>query len=43
MQRFLTQDIFKDSQTADEGQPDRAETDSGDNEVSDTDDAETPA
>ena len=43
MQRFLAQDIFEDGQTADEGQPDRAESDAGDNEVSDTDDAEMPA
>ena len=43
MQCFLAQDIFEDSQTANEGQPDRAESDAGDNEVSDTEDADTPA
>ena len=43
MQRFLAQDILEDGQTADEGQPDRAGLDADDNEVSDADDADTPA
>ena len=39
MQRFLAQDILEDGQTADKGQPDRAESDAGDNKISDIDDA----
>ena len=43
MQRFLVQRIFEDGQTSVEGRPDRAESDQGDNELSDADDADTPA
>ena len=43
MQRFLAQNVFKDGQASAGGRPDRAESDVGDNEISDSDDANTPA
>ena len=43
MQRFLAQNIFKDGQASAGARPNRAESDDGDNEVSDSDDADTPA
>ena len=43
MQRFLAQNIFKDDQASMGGRPDRAESDDGDNEISDADDADTLA
>ena len=43
MQRFLAQRVFEDGQASVEGRPDRAESDQGDNELSDTDDVGTPA
>ena len=43
MQRFLAQTVYEDGQASAGGRPDRAESDVGDNEVSDSDDAETPA
>ena len=43
MQRFLAQRVFEDGQASAEGRPDRAESDQGDNELSDADDAETLA
>ena len=43
MQRFIAQGILEDGQTSVEGEPDRMESDTADNEFSDTDDADTPA
>ena len=43
MQRFLAQNVFEDGQASEGGRPDRAELDVGDNEVSDSDDADTLA
>ena len=43
MQRFLAQNVFEDDQASEGGRPDRAESDVGDNEISDSDDADTPA
>ena len=43
MQRFLAQNVYEDGQATDEGRRDRSESDVGDNEVSDSDDADTPA
>ena len=43
MQCFLAQNILEDGQNAEDGQPDRAASDADDNEVSDADDADTPA
>ena len=43
LQLFIAQREFEDGQTSAEGQPDRAESDADDNEVSDADDEDTPA
>ena len=43
MQRFLAQNIFEDGQASAGGRPDRAESDDGDNEISDADDEDTQA
>ena len=43
MQHFLTQNVFEDGQASTQGRPDRAESDSGDNELSDSEDSDTPA
>ena len=43
MQLFLAQNVFEDGQTSARGRPDRAESDSRDNEISDSESPDSPA